>query len=495
MSNNLKFNCYDESNKGEGVLVIYTGGTIGSMPKDREDKSSPQVVISWSEFKKNTPQLSEKTLGFNVDAYTTQPLDSCNIGPKEWQEIAKVIAESYNKYFGFVLLHGTDTMVYTASALSFMLRNLGKPVILTGAQVSHTFNVWNDSLMNMIGALNIANPKYTEIPIIPEVCIFFNGNLFRGNRTHKKDASSFYAYESPNYPKLAEYGESIVVHKKTIREIPKGDFYLKSSMNTHVVSVFFFPGIQDSKVLENILSIPDLKGVVFLAYGAGNIPTQKNIMDLVKKTADKRIICFIVTQTGGGQTVLGMYDTSAKLIDAGAISGVDILPETALVKLMHILGDEDIKYEDAILDAQKSIAGEMSLSIYPSFVENKGKISGEHKRERIGGFTINNIGNSPETIDRVILRLKNGSVETGSLDHLLISIYRGLSSEDELNKANFVGTFRQIEIKEKTVLFYDITKNIRSVISNGRESFTVVLENDEGQIEWDGMELVIFIKE
>ena len=197
---------YDAENKGHGVLVIYTGGTIGSMPKDPEDPESPQVVVSWDKYKELTPQLNEKFLGFNVDSYSTEPLDSCNVGPIEWAEMVNVIKQSYKKYEGFVILHGTDTLVYTASALSFMLMNLDKPVIITGAQIAYLFNVRNDGFQNMISAIQIANPRFSKIPCVPEVCIYFNGALLRGNRTRKLNASGFDAYKSANYPPLASLG-------------------------------------------------------------------------------------------------------------------------------------------------------------------------------------------------------------------------------------------------------------------------------------------------
>jgi L-asparaginase len=184
----------------KGVLVIYTGGTIGSAPRD-PDPESPRIVVPWG-------------TRFRIDCHSfAQPIDSCNRSPREWAEIAQIIADNYNDYEGFVVLHGTDTMVYTASALSFMLKNLDKPVVMTGAQRSALSGIRNDARQNLVTALLLANPHYTKIPVVPEVCIFFGGILLRGNRSVKRDTNSFVAYESPNLAHLGEAGDRIVVNR------------------------------------------------------------------------------------------------------------------------------------------------------------------------------------------------------------------------------------------------------------------------------------------
>src|SRR6185503_15058425 len=170
-----------------GVLVIYTGGTIGSKPRD-PDPDSPQIVVPWAELEHGTSELQTlKSRGLRLECEELNPLDSCNVGPREWQQIAGIIEHRYNDFEGFVILHGTDTMVYTASALSFMLRELAKPVILTGAQRSALVDVRNDASQNFITALLLACPSFSKIPVVPEVCIYFGGKLLRGNRTVKRD--------------------------------------------------------------------------------------------------------------------------------------------------------------------------------------------------------------------------------------------------------------------------------------------------------------------
>lgn len=491
---------YDNENKGYGVLVIYTGGTIGSMPKDMDDPDSPQVVVDWQTYKKLSPELEEEKLKFNVDAYSTEPLDSCNIGPFEWREMAKVIFDSYQKYEGFVILHGTDTMVYTASALSFMLQNLSKPVVITGAQMSYLFNVRNDGLQNMISALHIANPSFSKIPTIPEVCIYFGGKVLRGNRAKKLNASGFDAYNSPNFKYLAVVGESILVDTNILRKPnPSKLLTLKSKLETNVVAINFFPGIQDGRVLEGILKDDKLKGVVLMAYGAGNIPTKKEVLDLIKEGTNKGVVFLNVTQCGGGKVELGMYDTSAKLIDVGVVSGVDITSEAALVKLMVLLGDEDLTPHQVALEVQKNIAGEQSISIYTTeFASGNNKLSKDNSKVRIPATNIDGYESIKEKdVDKIILRLKDTRIRhKNTSDHVELSIFMDVSSEDVLSKdsPNFVGSFRKLPNDEHTVSFFDITQLAKKVI-NARASFTILLETTEAEMEWSSAELTIFTNE
>ncbi|MDQ1354345.1 MAG: L-asparaginase, type [Acidobacteriota bacterium] len=482
----------------KGVFIIYTGGTIGSMPKDPNDPDSPQVVVSWEKFKELTPQLAEDYLHFKVDAYSTQPLDSCNIGPKEWKEMADVIKKNYNDYEGFVILHGTDTMVYTASALSFMLKNLAKPVIITGAQLAFLFNVRNDGFQNMITALQIANPKYSKIPVIPEVCIYFGGKLLRGNRCRKINASGFEAYQSPNYSPLGAAGESISVDERLILKLPQGKtFTTQTRMEKNVVAINFFPGIQDGDILKNILSDEKLKGVVLMAYGAGNIPTKTEVMQYIKEVTDRGVVVLDVTQCGGGKVELGMYETSALLLDVGVVSGVDITPEAALTKLMLLLGDEDMTPHEVALKVQQNIAGEQSLSIYTTeFKSKENQVDTENNRVRIPAADIEGNWETADQIDRIMLRFRNGKIQKKSeKTYVDIKLFINIESNETLDEAGdkFLGTFSRIPNDTPTILFFDITEKARRLLEK-RSSFTVVMAS-EGFFTWDSVELTVFKKE
>jgi L-asparaginase len=360
---------YEPGNRGSGVLVVYTGGTIGSMPRDPLDPRSPLVVVDWSEFRNRTSSLSERLadgsvnaryIGFNVDGASLEPLDSCNIGPDYWVELARVIEESYDRYEGFIVLHGTDTMVYTASALSFMLEGLGKPVVLTGAQLSHLANVRNDALQNLLTALLIANPKHSGLPVVPEVSIFFHEELLRGNRSRKVNASGFAAFKSPNYPPLASAGESIVVDRRVLRP-PGPGIHLRSHIQPNVASVIFFPGIQEASILQDVLSDPRLKGVVLMTYGAGTVPSDPRVLGPIRDAVKRGVVAVAVTQCGGGRVELERYEASAHLIEAGVVSGRDITPEAALVKLMVLLGDPELTPPDVRRLLSQDVAGELTV--------------------------------------------------------------------------------------------------------------------------------------
>ncbi len=484
----------------KGVFVIYTGGTIGSMPRDPNDSESPQVVVSWEKFKSLTPELSEERLGFKVDAYSTKPLDSCNIGPKEWKEIAEVIRDNYDKYEGFVILHGTDTLVYTASALSFMLRNLGKPVILTGAQISALWSVRNDALQNLITALQIANPPYSRIPVVPEVCICFNHQLLRGNRSRKINANGFAAYESPNYSPLATIGEQVHVDRKLILPLPGPgkSFNLRSRIEPNVISTLIFPGIQDGLIMQRQLADDSVKGVVMLGYGAGNIPTDAHVMQWVKDaTSNKKHpkVVLDVTQCGRGSVELGLYETSALLLDVGVVSGVDITPEAALCKLMVLLGDEDLSPEEVALLAQQDLAGEQSESIFVTDLGDKGNrlVDAKMRRERIAAGSVEGEWDSRADIAKINLRFRDAKI-TGPDSGVELELYMNLSSDDELDRIGpeFLGTFKRVPNGDATILVFDVTERARRVLEK-RNSFTVHLAGAEGSFTWGRAELALHV--
>lgn len=491
----------------KGVLVIYTGGTIGSKPRDRDDPDSPQFVVGWNELKEATPELAN--LPFPIDCYEfAEPLDSCNVGPREWAEIATAIAARYDDYEGFVILHGTDTMVYTASALSFMLRDLGKPVVVTGSQRSAMVDVRNDAVQNVVTALMVANAKHSKIPVIPEVVISFGGLVLRGNRSVKRDTSSYRAYESPNMPPLGEAGNRILIDEALIRPRPIGKFRAVTRLNTNVAAIFIFPGIQHTDMVARQLSQPGLQAAVVHAYGSGDIPTNKEFLDAFKQAHDEReVILVACTQCSGGAVQLGIYDTSAMLLAAGFISAHDISKEAAQCKLMSLLGDPDITQEEAEALFQQNMAGEQSHSTY--ITKFPGADTGElvgatSDASRPGAVRVPGRPLGGEVWDRsaiqsAILRLRGARMPGATNESPAeFRIFLNADEADTLSvdHEGYAGTFRKSWSEDVPVLTFDVTGAVAPIASPGtRMSFTLVMESPGVTCSWDAVDLAIIVRE
>ena len=336
------------------ILLVYTGGTIG-MVKDL--KSGALKVFNFNKLLQRIPEL--KLLDCNIEAVSfDQPIDSSNMTPKKWAKIATIIRENYDRFDGFVVLHGSDTMSYSASALSFMLQNLDKPVVFTGSQLP-IGDLRTDAKENLITAIQIASLQNSTHPVVREVCLYFEYKLYRGNRTTKISAEHFNAFTSPNYPALAGSGVHLRVNRDLLLAPPSaGGLKVETGFDDNVVIIKMFPGISE-KVLTSIMEIKGLRGVVLETYGSGNAPTDIYFISILQRAIERGLYVVNVTQCSGGSVNMGHYETSTLLKEIGVISGGDITTEAAVTKLMYLLGSSTTGTDIKEL-FEKPLCGELS---------------------------------------------------------------------------------------------------------------------------------------
>jgi len=301
------------------------------------------------------PEL--RRFNFQIDSVSfEEPIDSSDVSIASWQKMAKLIEVNYMYYDGFVVLHGTDTMSYSASALSFMLENLSKPVIFTGSQLP-IGKLRTDGKDNLITAIEIAAAKKGDTAIVQEVCIYFESQLFRANRTHKYNTENFDAFKSANFPALANAGVHIFYSHDLLLK-PDGAFTLKDSLDNNVAVLKIFPGISEN-LMRGILGVPGLKAVVMETYGSGNAPRDEWFINTLKQAIEKGILILNISQCNQGYVEQGRYETSAGLSRIGVVAGADMTTESALVKLMFLLG-QGLTGENLRTQVSISLRGELT---------------------------------------------------------------------------------------------------------------------------------------
>lgn len=344
-----------DSDKRASILIIYTGGTIGMI---RNSVTGALESFNFDHLLRHVPELRQFNLNISSRAFNP-PIDSSDMNPSLWSRIVEMIHTNYDKFDGFVILHGTDTMAFTASALSFMLEGLMKPVILTGSQLPIGV-LRTDGKENLLAAIEMAAAKNDDgSPVVPEVCIYFHQKLMRGNRCTKTSADSFNAFDSPNCPYLATAGMEIQYNRHIIKPYDaQVKLTPKYKMSSDIIIFSLFPGIQPN-IVEKILSGKELKGIIFRTFGAGNAPQAQWLVEALTNATRQGKVIVNITQCSTGSVKMRLYETGLQLLEAGIISGRDMTVEAALTKMMFLLGQE-LPVDEVRKLMKKDLAGEIT---------------------------------------------------------------------------------------------------------------------------------------
>ncbi|PWJ42929.1 L-asparaginase [Sediminitomix flava] len=351
----VNINTTKPNSSGTSILIIYTGGTIGM---DHDAETGSLVPFDFEKIIDKVPELKRFDLGLTVISFDPL-LDSSDVGVNHWAILSRLIEDFYDDYSGFVILHGTDTMAYTASALSFMLENLSKPVILTGGQLP-IGSPRTDARENLISALEIASTTDEKgDALVQEVCICFDNKLLRGNRAKKVQNFNFTAFKSYNYPALAEAGIHIEYQRNLLFK-QKGIFKICTQMDENVIILKLFPGMTKS-YFDALLNTPNLKGVILETFGAGNAPTLPWVTEALKAAVDNDIVVVNISQCTGGMVQQGLYAAGSHLEAIGVVGGGDMTTEAAITKLMYLFAVSK-STEEVKKWMQLSLRGELSDS-------------------------------------------------------------------------------------------------------------------------------------
>ncbi len=470
-----------------GVLIIYTGGTVGAVHQHAGSSDEPLVPGSTAALKSHLPLVDGRAIKLSqglvpVDVTSTDELlDSTNITPSDWVTIASLVEKHYDEYVGFVILHGTDTMAFTASALSFMFDNLEKPVVLTGAQrpIGETRS---DALQNIITAVEIAASSLLGNPVVPEVSVYFHDVLLRGCRVTKTSASAYQGFHTPNCPALATAGEHINVNEPVVRMASGQALTTRYGLNRNIAVLQLSP-LMNLEMLERMLSAASLEAVILETYGVGNAPSSREFLQIIERTVKRGVKVVAVTQCRQGAVELGLYQVSAGLLQRGVISGLDMTAEAAQTKMAVLLEDPTlVDPVEALM--QINLRGEQSQSLFDlSFPAGKAEPAVKVWQEGTFPGTTYYDDKLVKTAQLRILDLKVDSSE-------FCEISLKITINDSSQKATIVWDPHE----EDHMAIVDVTKSVRRAVDRARKSSVTieVMSPEKFSLAWQSLHLAIF---
>lgn len=441
------------------------------MAPNLDEPGHPLTALSLEKLQKGLPDISEVAPNTEVMVKKFEKLmDSSSMTPKDWVKIAEEIEKVYEQYSGFVIIQGTDTLSYTASALSFMFENLDKPVVITGSQLPLSY-ARTDATNNYLHSLMVAAYDATDLPKIPEVVVVFGDKIIRGCRTRKMSASAMAGFESPNCPLIGEVRERIVIYEDRIRKISyNSDFQANTQINENVLDISIFPGFRADD-LRAILSLPKLQGVVFRTYGSGNGPEDDDFLDALGQAEDKVVVN--ITQCPQGMVEMGLYAASVGFIDKGMISGLDMTPEAAMAKLMVTLGSQIP--EEVKLQMQISQRGEQSMNLFDFEFKSPEKMSDLPW----SGAVTPDRRFAPGNLNRVVLRINSLSLgmkndDAGSIDVYMNRPNASQSDSENTDHPRRIASIPVGKNETRGVVEEIQLRQVRSIIGDSNVTLTLV---------------------